>query len=449
MWKNKFHITPSKGLLNDPNGLIYWNNEYHIFYQWNPESCDHKYKHWAHLKSSDMINWEILPKAISPVDWFDKDGCYSGSVIIKDNELYIFYTGNVKNNGIRESYQCLAISEDGVNFQKKGPVIHDNDIPRGYTRHFRDPKVFKENDYYKMILGAQRLDLTGTILVYKSDDLINWEFQEEIIKGDFGYMCECPDYLEIDNEKAVIFSPQGIAPQGDLYNNRFQSGYIIRGLYEKEKNSFIELDRGFEFYAPQTYTDEFGKKVLIAWMGMPDELEHPSKEKEDWIYSLTLPRSVEICEGKIFQRPHINLKKLRREKIQVEDIEIQGKLDLKKYNIFGETYELIIHLENPSCNMEIELRKSEEEKTVFSFDANNKKAILNRNNSGAGYKGIRKCRLDKLEKIHIFVDRSSIEIFLNDGEEVFTGSIYPEEESRGIQINGENIKISKVEFYSI
>ena len=145
MWKNKFHISPDKGLLNDPNGLIFYKNEYHVFYQYNPDGCEHKNKHWAHLKSKNLVDWKELSIVLSPTDWFDKDGCYSGSAIEKDGKLYLMYTGNVKNKDIRESYQCLAVSEDGINFKKLGPVIHNDDIPEGYTRHFRDPKLFKKN----------------------------------------------------------------------------------------------------------------------------------------------------------------------------------------------------------------------------------------------------------------------------------------------------------------
>ena len=146
MWENKFHISPKKGLLNDPNGLIFYKEEYHVFYQYNPTSCEHKNKHWAHLKSKNLIDWEELPIALSPTDWFDKDGCYSGSSIEKDGKLYLIYTGNVKNNGIRESYQCLAVSEDGINFKKLGPVIFDKDIPKNYTIQYFLPS--------KEILGS-------------------------------------------------------------------------------------------------------------------------------------------------------------------------------------------------------------------------------------------------------------------------------------------------------
>ncbi|MGL5639619.1 MAG: glycoside hydrolase family 32 protein, partial [Cetobacterium sp.] len=384
--------------------------------------------------SKDLINWETLPVALSPTDSFDKNGCYSGSAIEKDGEIHLFYTGNVKNNGVRESYQCLATSKDGVNFEKKGPVIHDNDIPKEYTRHFRDPKVFMENETYKMVIGAQRVDLTGTVVVFSSKDLINWTFDKEVINEDFGFMCECPDFITDKKNSALLFSPQGIEADGDLYNNRYQSGYIIRELEEINKNNFIELDRGFEFYAPQTFIDEFHKNVLIGWMGMPEELDHPTIEKENWVHSLTLPRTLEITKNKILQTPHPNLKKLRKEKIQLEGIKIKNSLNLSEFGICGDTYELIIDLKNLDTDFKIDLRVGETEKTTFSYNYEKKKATLDRNHSGAGYTGTRSCSLKELEKIHIFMDKSSVEIFLNDGEEVFTANIYPNKSSLGIEI---------------
>ena len=448
MWKNKFHIEAEKGLVNDPNGLIFWKGEYHVFYQLNPKSCEHTFKNWAHIKSKDLINWEKLPIALAPTDWFDKDGCYSGSAIEKNGKLYLMYTGNVKNNGVRESYQCLAVSEDGISFKKLGPVIHNNDIPKGYTRHFRDPKLLRKNGKFYVVLGAQRENLTGTILLYSSKDLFTWKFEQEIIKGEFGYMCECPDYYEVNKQGVLIFSPQGLTADGILYNNRYQSGYILRNIKETEKNNFIELDRGFEFYAPQSFIGKGGERIMFGWMGMPEELEHPSVE-EGWIHSLTLPRIIEIENNKLYQRPHTNLQKLRKNKITIENLEVNGKVNLEKFNIKGITYEIILKLEELNSDLILNIRAGENNKTVLKYEYKNKLFILDREKSGRGYKGIRKCVLDTLKEIRIFSDTSSIEVYLNNGEEVFTANIYPEKDAENIILEGNNIKVEKIEFYEI
>ena len=448
MWKNKFHISPDKGLLNDPNGLIFYKNEYHVFYQYNPDGCEHKNKHWAHLKSKNLVDWKEFSIVLSPTDWFDKDGCYSGSAIEKDGKLYLMYTGNVKNKDIRESYQCLAVSEDGINFKKLGPVIHNDDIPEGYTRHFRDPKLFKKNGKFYVVLGAQRENLTGTILLYSSEDLFTWKFEQEIIKGEFGYMCECPDYYEVNRQGVLVFSPQGLIANGILYNNRYQSGYILRNIKETEKNNFIELDRGFEFYAPQSFIGKTEERIMFGWMGMPEELKHPSVE-EGWVHSLTLPRVIEIENNKIYQKPHTNLHQLRKNKIIVENLEVNGKVNLEKFNINGTTYEIILKLEEVNSDLTLNIRAGENNKTVLKYEYKNKLFVLDRENSGRGYKGIRKCVLETLKEIHIFSDTSCIEVYLNDGEEVFTANIYPEKDAENIILEGNNIKIEQIEFYEI
>ena len=448
MWKNKFHISPDKGLLNDPNGLIFYKNEYHVFYQYNPDGCEHKNKHWAHLKSKNLVDWKELSIVLSPTDWFDKDGCYSGSAIEKDGKLYLMYTGNVKNKDIRESYQCLAVSEDGINFKKLGPVIHNDDIPEGYTRHFRDPKLFKKNGKFYVVLGAQRENLTGTILLYSSEDLFAWKFEQEIIKGEFGYMCECPDYYEVNRQGVLVFSPQGLIANVILYNNRYQSGYILRNIKETEKNNFIELDRGFEFYAPQSFIGKTEERIMFGWMGMPEELKHPSVE-EGWVHSLTLPRVIEIENNKIYQKPHTNLHQLRKNKIVVENLEVNGKVNLEKFNINGTTYEIILKLEEVNSDLTLNIRAGENNKTVLKYEYKNKLFVLDRENSGRGYKGIRKCVLETLKEIHIFSDTSCIEVYLNDGEEVFTANIYPEKDAENIILEGNNIKIEQIEFYEI
>ncbi|MGL6057116.1 MAG: sucrose-6-phosphate hydrolase, partial [Culicoidibacterales bacterium] len=104
----KFHIQPPVGLLNDPNGLVQHQGIYHVFYQWNPWSCEHKNKTWNHLTTTNFVEFKQQPVALLPTDWYDKNGCYSGSAFVKDDQVHLFYTGNVKDEANnRQSYQCL------------------------------------------------------------------------------------------------------------------------------------------------------------------------------------------------------------------------------------------------------------------------------------------------------------------------------------------------------
>ncbi|MGW8264230.1 sucrose-6-phosphate hydrolase, partial [Bacillus sp. LR--39] len=110
-----YHIMPPVGLLNDPNGFIQWKGVYHLFYQWMPFKTGHGAKLWGHYSSADLVNWRHEEIALTPSDWFDKNGCYSGSAIAENDVLHLFYTGNVRDGeGNRETYQCLAVSKDGI-----------------------------------------------------------------------------------------------------------------------------------------------------------------------------------------------------------------------------------------------------------------------------------------------------------------------------------------------
>lgn len=124
-FRPSWHVAPPQGLLNDPNGFIYHNGEYHLFYQWYPYACVHKDKYWAHLTSKDLINWEWKPLGLTPSDWFDSHGVFSGHALSNGEELMLFYTGNTRigNERVRQTTQCLAVSQNGIDFKKLGPVV--------------------------------------------------------------------------------------------------------------------------------------------------------------------------------------------------------------------------------------------------------------------------------------------------------------------------------------
>lgn len=124
-YRLRYHLMPPVGLMNDPNGLIDWNGTYHVFYQWMPFRTGHGAKFWGHYTSPDLVHWQAAPIALAPSEWYDKDGCYSGSAINCDGKLVLFYTGNVKDEqGNRQTYQCMAVSEDGIHFTKKASSLH-------------------------------------------------------------------------------------------------------------------------------------------------------------------------------------------------------------------------------------------------------------------------------------------------------------------------------------
>jgi len=414
-----YHLRAPQGLINDPNGLIYFKGQYHVFFQWNPEDTTHANKTWGHAVSDNLIEWTYLEPALKPTDWFDKDGCYSGSAFEKDGKLFLFYTGNVRNDkGDRESYQCLAVSEDGIHFEKKGPLF---DHPANYTAHLRDPKVWQQDNTYWMILGAQTLDLKGTALLYRSDDLLDWSFYSEFTDAlpDFGYMWECPDVLKLADRDVFVFSPQGIEQKGDKYKNIFQTGYMLgrfhQGTFTPDREEFIEMDRGYEFYAPQSFEDGLGRTLIFGWMGtMPPDLEAAVPTiKDGWIHHLTLPREVTLIDGRLLQQPVEELKALRKQSFDyLEDIYEKDVLTFTTPE-----QEVVIAWHEAASSFSWTLRCE----VTVNYDSSEKRVTVERTNWATGERETRSVTLmDPLKKVQLFIEDSSMELYLNDGREVFS-----------------------------
>ncbi|MFG6120007.1 glycoside hydrolase family 32 protein [Thalassobacillus sp. B23F22_16] len=429
-YRQGFHMTPPVGLLNDPNGWIQWQGKYHMYFQWMPFHTGHGAKLWGHYSSDNLVDWELEPIALTPSDWFDKNGCYSGSAIDHDNKLKVFYTGNVRNDkGDRETYQCLAESDNGIDFIKKGVQV---ELPEGYTAHFRDPKVWKQEGKWYMVIGAQTSGKEGTVAFFESDDLEEWTHKGELagpVDG-LGYMWECPDAFQLDGKDVLIFSPQGVTAQGIDFNNQYQTGYVIGKIdYEygkMEHGSFTELDRGFDFYAPQSMVDEKGRRLLVGWMGVPDQgEEHHPTIKHHWIHNLTLPRELRLEQGSLYQLPVEEMKQLREKKLfeQAVDSEISHEI--------ARTSELIIETDGSLDHLELKLFDF----LTLSYSKEEGYLTLERPNLASGEMENRSCRLiEGIKHVQVFIDRSSVEFFINKGKEVFTTRMFADPEERLLKV---------------
>ncbi|MBR2564565.1 MAG: sucrose-6-phosphate hydrolase [Paenibacillus sp.] len=443
-WRQHYHIQPVTGLLNDPNGFSFYQGYYHLFYQWFPLGTEHGMKYWYHTRSSDLVHWENVGIGIEPGSPYDSHGAYSGSAIEKDGVLNLLYTGNTRDeNWIRHPYQCLAMmDENNVVTKYEQPVV--SNVPSGYTEHFRDPKVWQQDNEYYFVIGAQRTDETGCAVLYRSADLKQWEFLGEIgtALSSFGYMWECPDYLELDGKGVLIFSPQGLQAEEDRYENIYQSGYLIGERLDLESRAFEhgpfhELDRGFDFYAPQTMESPDGRRIMVAWMGLPEQT-YPT-DNSGWAHCITIPRQLSIQGDKLIQQPVQEMVKLRKQDLHAE---ARGTLnnESRAFEGFnGIAYELECEISASDADIVgIEFRASDVEKTVIQYDRLQRKLVLDRSHSGAELSQVngttRKCTLESdVIKLRMFVDSSSVEIFINDGQEVFTSRIFPSQDSQGIR----------------
>ncbi len=439
-WQPIYHIYPEYGLMNDPNGLIQLNGEYHVFYQWYPYGAIHGMKHWGHVKSKDLVNWERLPVAITPTEKYESHGAYSGGAIVKEGKGLLYYTGNVKyEDGSRTANQCIAIlHEDGtVEKYSQNPAVEG--VPNGYTGHVRDPKVWKENDMYYMLLGAQRENETGTLIVYESTDALDWQFKGEVKTKlpNFGYMWECPDYFKLDGKDVFVFSPQGIQAEGHNFHNIYNVIYAV-GTFNLDELTFDmeyyrEIDKGFDFYAPQTFEDETGRRLMFSWIGNPD-VEYPS-DQYGWAHALSLPRELSLEGTELIQKPVSELTKLRDDAVH-----FRGRLTDEEVIIDEATnnaYEIDMNFTNINASqVGLQLFNSKEETLMLVFDREKEEVRVDRSRFKHQYatdygvirteKWLPTSSID----VRIFVDKSILEVYINGGKTVFTSRVFPQKDSK-------------------
>lgn len=450
-WRNKYHIMAPIGWINDPNGLCEFKGEYHCFYQYSPLNPLGGDKFWGHAVSKDLSNWEQKEVALYPDIEEDINGVYSGSAFVKDDTVYFFYTGNVKHPGNhdyiltgREQNVILVTSKDCVNFSEKKILLRNTDFPEDMSLHVRDPKVWEEDGAYYMILGARTKDDKGCVLLYKSNDLYNWEFVS-VPDGkvdSMGYMWECPDTFKLGNKDILMFSPQGIDADGYKYNNVYQCGYTVGSFSDDKKEfkhgEFVELDRGFDFYAPQTFEDSKGRRIVIGWMGVPDAVEHKNPTVDNfWQHQLTIPRELVLRNDKVYQIPVVELEALRKGTAIKKEVSLNEGISLDVFE--SNTFELNINFENTN---EFELLFREDCKLSFNSGV----FKLEFGKSGYG-RDIRAVKINEVNSLRIFSDNSSLEIFLNGGEEVFSTRIYNDSVDTSLKIQGNGTaKIEKWSF---
>jgi beta-fructofuranosidase len=426
-WRQMLHLEPKSGWLNDPNGLSFFNNKYHVYFQYAPESAyGAGGKCWGHWESPDLLKWRFTGIVLRPDCPDDRSGVYSGCGFVKGDTLNLFYTGNVKEEGDhdyitsgRGANVIRVTTRDGMTMSEKQTLLRNADYPGYCSCHVRDPKVWEENGVYRMVLGARTLDDKGCVLFYRSDDLVKWSFDYELSVPDFGYMWECPDVIDIDGRRFLGISPQGL-PHGEAeHQNVYSAGYF---RYDDTLHDFEEWDYGFDFYAPQTFTAPDGRILLIGWMGIGDiPYTNPTAEL-GWQHCLTLPRELTVrTDGGIYQRPVREYNALKGKPVNLEK---DGTLKTELPFYFAS----LAPLDKFTLVFEDMLEMSFGD-GIFMLRFTN-------NEIGSG-RDVRRVRLGRFMGIEIIADKSSLEIYLNGGEKVMSTRFYPPDTA--VKIRGEGI----------
>lgn len=459
IYRPDFHFSPTHGWMNDPNGLVFFEGEYHLFYQYYPYGMTWGPVHWGHAVSYDLIKWEHLPIALIP----DELGAiFSGSAVIDKNNttgffdknpgLVAIYTNSPNDPGKHNRFQTQSIAystDHGRTWIKYegNPVIHNPGI-----KDFRDPKVlwYQPEEKWVMILACG-----DRLKFYASKDLKTWDYLSDFgeEEGCHKHVWECPDLFEllIDDEDANSKWVLKV----DLYDGAVAGGsggqYFI-GHFDgtrftnDEKHNYHWIDYGMDFYASQSWFTDMETEKRRLWLGWMSNWKYADKTPTDDFRSImTLPRELKLKHTnnglRLFQQPVKELDKYKKEKYFIHDNTINPNSPII-IETNKNTYELSAEFENIEDEITIDLQKKDETNVLINYNKKSNKLFINRKNSGMIHfheDFPREFEAELLPhpsiKIQIIADNCSLEIFANDGEAVITNLIFPYEQGSIIKIS--------------
>ncbi|SHM59321.1 fructan beta-fructosidase [Cyclobacterium lianum] len=449
-YRPQFHFSPKANWMNDPNGMVYHDGEYHLFYQYYPDSNVWGPMHWGHAVSEDLLYWEHLPVAIEPdsLGWI-----FSGSALFDATNssglgsaenpplvaLYTYHDPIGAESG-RDDFQTQGLAyslDNGRTWEKYpgNPVLKNPGI-----KDFRDPKVtqVKSDGEEKWIMS---LAVKDKISFYASDNLLDWKHLSDFNPdwAAYGGVWECPDLFPLATPEGeqkwvllVSINPGG--PNGGSATQYF-IGDFDGEKYTSAQNAVKWLDYGADNYAGVTWSnipELDGRRLFIGWMSnwtyanvVPTEV---------WRSANTLPRSLELyaVEGEyhLASRPVKELEMLREESQVISGQNITLEQELVELQFQTNTTDFSIEFSNPAGERVIIEKKGD---TLFVDRAESGLVDFN-----DGFPARHSAPVNGLEvdELRIFLDRSSIEIFINNGELVMTDLVFPRERYTRLHLEG-------------
>ena len=441
----EYHFTPAKNWTNDPNGLVFYKGEYHLFYQHNPFGNKWGHMSWGHAVSKDMVHWRHLPVALA-----EENGImiFSGSVVVDPNTsglctrapdcLVAIYTGHTE---ARQS-QHVAVSNDrGRSWVKfaSNPVL---DLK---MKDFRDPKVFwhAPGKYWVMVVS---LPAEHKIRLFQSANLKAWEPLSEFgPAGSTGGNWECPDLFALPIEGkpglskwvlSVNLMPGGL--QGGSANQYFVGDFDgTTFVNANQPDVTLWADYGADFYASTSFSDIPSKDGRRMWIGWLSNWLYANDEPTDpWRGVQSFPRALRLRETtaglRLVQEPITELKALRRKAITLRNVTMEEAN--KRLALFaGQSYEMEIE-----GATEVHVLKDGQQETIVGI---NGAVFIDRRTSGNvafnQYFAKRHSSVPAASKrLRIFVDRSIVEVFANDGATVLTNRVFPAQSATGLAVGG-------------
>ena len=466
-----FHAAPAVGWMNDPNGFSFYRGECHLFYQYNPYSTHWDTMHWGHLKTKDFIRWERLPAALAPDNDYDRDGCWSGGAIeLPDGRQLLIYTGLRKtpgHDGVEQvcQTQCLAVG-DGRDYEKYAgnPVLTAENLPEGCSpSDFRDPKLWREPDgTYRAVTVSRTEDDSGAVLLYASEDGFAWRFEGVVARcrNEYGKMWECPDFFPLDGRHVLMVSPMEMQPSGLEFHAGYGAACLI-GRYDPETRTFSRenaqsIDYGLDFYATQTLETPDGRRVMIAWMQNWTSVSCQPRGIRCY-GMMTIPRELSVRGNRLIQNPVRELERYRTDPVRLQNVPVEGEVTLQ--GVRGRVLDMTLSVSPASESgydcFKVHLAQDGERVTTVRYKPGPSLIRIDRSRCGAPYDIVHvrnfpvRQRNGKI-KLRFIMDRQSLELFVNDGEQAASLLLPVPESADGIsfETNGGAARMD-IEKYAI
>ncbi|MEZ4669629.1 MAG: glycoside hydrolase family 32 protein [Anaerolineae bacterium] len=425
-----YHYLPPSNWMNDPNGVIQWNGLYHLFYQHNPNGALWGDMHWGHATSPDLIHWTDVPIAIAPTPGtYDEAGIYSGCMVNNNGQPIIFYTST---RGEHNSIQTQSIafgSPDLLTWTKHpgNPVISEVPAESGQTRDFRDPFVWKESDAWYLVLGSKIQDVGGAIFLYRSQNLLDWEYLNPLLIGDIktnGVVWECPNFFKVGDQWVLIISSHlGNATGSVLYFVGSYENYRFTPQYE----GVLDYDT---LYAPLSFVDEKGRRILYGWLR--ESRAERELERAGWSGVQSIPRIMSLDEqGRLNMEPVPEIETIRgkHHHFGAQDVESDAVL-----NVRGLSLDIVAEFvpqAGGQCGLAVACSADGKERLDILYDAASERLSVNKVSSSVGDMLLTNSRdiphklvSGESLKLRILLDGSVVEIIANKRTSL-TSRVYP------------------------
>lgn len=421
----RFHFLAPANWLNDPNGLVQTGGLTHLFYQHNPNGPFHGTIHWGHAVSRDLVHWRDLPVALAPTPGgADGGGCWSGCAVMDGDLPTLIYTG------VDPQVQCLATSDDGLLTWQKRPEPVLAAPPGGLDLigppDFRDPFVWCEGETWFMVLGVGLRNVGGAVLLYRSENLTDWEYLSVVHSGAFGAgeaMWECPNLFRLGDRHVLLVSEQ---PE-------FRYTYYTLGDFDGRRLTpgvSGKADAGRYLYAALTLQDTQNRRLMWAWLR--EGRTGAAERRAGWAGIMALPRVLNVFDGRLEQRPLPELEVLRYDERRFQAVLKAGeRLPLEE--VPDNSYELHLEIDLGTASaFALTLLASPDgrEKTVLSYDAGTDTLTLDARGSSLDPEtepetvSVEHERGASTLTLRVFADRSVVEVFADD-KTCLTGRVYP------------------------